>query len=110
MIGVRLFDLRKDRDETQQQLGDVIGVSKYSVSAYERDESEPADKVKVKIAKHYNVSLDYLMGLVDRFKPLDYGTAEYLRLPDDLPEEARQEVEEFIKYLKTKYREADGKQ
>ena len=108
MIGVRLFDLRKDFDETQQELGTVIGVSKYSVSAYERDESEPPDKVKVEIAKHYNVSLDYLLGVTDKQKPIDDGSG-YLRLPHGFPPAAREEAEEFIAYLMAKYGVA-GKQ
>lgn len=65
MIGERLSDLRKDRGMTQQQLADELHLTKYNISAYERDANEAPDSVKIAIANYFQVSIDYLLGLTD---------------------------------------------
>ena len=64
MNGERLSDLRKDRGLTQKDLAKIIGVSENSISMYERNLNSPDDKIKVKIAKYFNISLDYLLGAI----------------------------------------------
>ena len=65
MIGKRLSDLRKDREMTQQQLADLLHLTKHNISAYERGANEPPDEIKIAIANHFRVSIDYLLGLTD---------------------------------------------
>lgn len=86
MIGERLCDLRKDRGMTQQQLADVLHLTKHNISAYERDYNEAPDDVKIAIAKYFHVSVDYLLGLTNR--PNQYESPGS-RLPANkkLPEE-----------------------
>ena len=66
MVGKRLEQLRKSRGMSQRELAALLGVTNYTVSAYENDRSEPADEIKVRLARLFDVSLDYLMGLVDQ--------------------------------------------
>ena len=73
LVGERLADLRKDKGLQQKELAGIIGVSERSVSLYERGLSSPSDKVKIKMAKYFNVSLDYLMGLTNHEISYDHN-------------------------------------
>ena len=65
MIGERLQELRKDHGLSQEQLAQILGVSHYTVSSYECNRSDPDDKSKIKLAQLFNVSVDYMLGLID---------------------------------------------
>lgn len=61
-FGERLRRLRKDKDLTQGQLAEHIGVVPSAVGKYERLEaSYPSVDTLIKIADYFNVSLDYLL-------------------------------------------------
>lgn len=62
-FGIKLRKLRKEREMTQQQLADKLDVTKATVSAYETDAKYPSIEVLIKIAKTFEVSTDYLLGL-----------------------------------------------
>jgi len=66
MIGERLADLRKDKGLNQKDLAEVLGISLHTLSNYEREISTPDDEMKIRIARYFNVSLDYLLGLLLR--------------------------------------------
>ena len=102
MIGERLLDLRKDEGLTQDELASILKINKHSVSSYERGKSEPPDDIKVLIAKHFNVSLDYLLGLID--EPLSYERGKNtLRLPDNIPERDIGLLKMYVNVLKEHY-------
>ena len=65
MIGARLLALREDADLSQSQLGAILNISKHAISSYEREKTEPLDATKIAIARYFNVSVDYLLGLTD---------------------------------------------
>ena len=98
MIGERLINLRKDRGLTQKELSETLCINYRTYSGYERDEIEASDDVKVRLAKYYNISVDYLLGLVPEPYPIKNGD-EYVRLPKPLSAGNRKELEQFINYL-----------
>ncbi|MDW3030867.1 helix-turn-helix transcriptional regulator, partial [Enterococcus faecium] len=61
-FGTRLKELRKSKKLTQQQLGDIIHVSKVSISGYERGERSPDRETLTALADYFNVTTDYLLG------------------------------------------------
>ena len=65
----RLKTLREQRGETQQDLADLIGVTRNAVSAYEKGTRRPAGEKALEvyetIADHFNVDLAYLIGQTD---------------------------------------------
>lgn len=65
MIGNRLYLLRKAAGLSQAELGDMLSVSHHTISAYEKEKSDPSDATKVWLARFFGVSVDYLMGLSD---------------------------------------------
>lgn len=102
MIGERLYDLRKDAGMTQDELAMILNINKHSISAYERDKSEPPDAIKIAIAQYFHVSTDYLLGLTDQpesYKPYK----SYLRLPDNFPLSKKTELLDYAEYLAQKY-------
>lgn len=61
-FGERLRRLRKERDITQGQLAEQIGVVPSAVGKYERlPDSYPSVEALVKIADYFDVSTDYLL-------------------------------------------------
>lgn len=103
MNGERLSDLRKDRGLTQKDLAKIIGVSENSISMYERNLNSPDDKIKVKIAKYFNISLDYLLGAIDKPQPLKRNNTIFI-FADNIPTNAEKEMKTFFNYLQNKYK------
>ncbi|MBQ8321531.1 MAG: helix-turn-helix transcriptional regulator [Clostridia bacterium] len=61
----RLKDLREDRDLTQSDIAKVLGTTYQYYSTYEAGKREMPFSRAIKLAEYYNVSLDYLAGLID---------------------------------------------
>ena len=98
MIGERLKKLRKEKGIKQEELADIIGVQKSTVSLYELSKNDPPDKVKIEIAKYFNISLDYLIGVID--DPVHYFDNDtFLRLPDDISTEEKYLLLKYMDYL-----------
>ena len=62
-IGEIIKDLRKEKKLTQTQLAELLFVSQDTISLWELDKSLPDVVNVVKIAKIFNVSTDYILGL-----------------------------------------------
>lgn len=58
----RLIDLREQKNITQQELADELGITRQSLSLYEKAERTINIELLAKIADFFNVSTDYLMG------------------------------------------------
>lgn len=99
MIGQRLMTLRKRAGLSQKELGAALAVSHYTISSYEQDRSEPNDDIKVRMARHFGVSLDYLMGLID--DPLPFVREDALFLPESMAASERELLRGFITYWAT---------
>ena len=65
----RLRDLREDHDLTQMQLVEKLDMHKTTYTNYEQGKRDLPLALAVKIAKFYNVSVDYLAGLTNNSKP-----------------------------------------
>ena len=61
----RIRDLREDSDLSQRALALILGMHKTTYARYESGEREIPLNIAIRIAKHYDVSLDYLAGLKD---------------------------------------------
>lgn len=101
MIGERLLELRKDAGLTQDDLARILNINKHSISSYERDKSEPPDAIKITIARYFNVSVDYLLGLTD-FPAALTEKGLTLRLPAHFPKNLLVELQHYADYLSNK--------
>ncbi len=98
MRGDRLLLLRQERRISQRELGAVVLVSGYTISAYEQDRCDPSDDIKKRLAEYFDVSLDYLMGLIDQ--PLSYRRdANVVMLPRTLTEAQKAGLRLFLSTL-----------
>ena len=67
----RLRDIREDLDKSQAEIAEVLGIQQTQYSRCERGTQKMGIDKYVVLAKYYNVSLDYLCGLVDKPKRLE---------------------------------------
>ncbi|MCP3850053.1 MAG: helix-turn-helix transcriptional regulator [Gammaproteobacteria bacterium] len=61
-IGEKITQLRKQHNLSQSDLAKKINASRTIVGNYERNVNTPSIEILIKIAKVFNVSLDYLTG------------------------------------------------
>lgn len=64
----RLRDLREDADLTQDQLVKILEMHKTTYTNYEQGKREPPFELIIKLAKVYNVSIDYIARLTNNPK------------------------------------------
>ncbi len=62
-FGERLMKLRRAKGLSQEALGDMVGVTRQTVSKWERGDSTPELEKLVELARVFGVSLDELAGL-----------------------------------------------
>ena len=60
-FGEKLSKLRKENNYTQEQLADILGVSRQSISKWESDIAYPETDKLIKIGKLFECSMDYLL-------------------------------------------------
>ncbi len=63
-------ELREDRDLTQSQISSLLGTTQQVYSRYENGINEIPLHHLVTLCRYYNVSADYILGLVDTYRPL----------------------------------------
>ncbi len=67
---LRIRDLREDNDLSQEKVSKYLMCDQSLYSKYERGEREIPLKLVVELARFYNVSIDYIVGLTDEPSPL----------------------------------------
>ncbi|MBQ8907465.1 MAG: helix-turn-helix transcriptional regulator [Clostridia bacterium] len=61
----RLKDVREDADKKQEDIASVLQITRQQYQLYESGKREMPMHHFASLAKYYNVSLDYLAGLID---------------------------------------------
>lgn len=93
----RLKQLRKENNLTQEELAQKISKTRSTIAGYETERKEPDYETLVLLAKYFNVSLDYLMGVSDVRNPYinDKDLDEVDKFLLELKKEAEKEGLEF---------------
>ena len=93
----RLKQLRKENNLTQEELAQKISKTRSTIAGYETERKEPDYETLVLLAKYFNVSLDYLMGVSDVRNPYinDKDLDEVNKFLLELKKEAEKEGLEF---------------
>ena len=65
----RLKEIREDKDYKQSDIAKVLNTTQQQYSKYELGLQVIPDERLVKLAKFYNTSVDYLIGLTNERKP-----------------------------------------
>ncbi len=62
----RLKDFRASRDINQQQMGQIVGVSRQTISLIERGDYNPSVSLALKIAEYFKVSVEEIFWLEEK--------------------------------------------
>ncbi|MBR5570749.1 MAG: helix-turn-helix transcriptional regulator [Oscillospiraceae bacterium] len=62
----RIRDLREDKDLTQTQVAQMLGMSQTGYSKYETGENDIPTAILIKLADFYHTSTDYILGRIDQ--------------------------------------------
>ncbi|MCI8393291.1 MAG: helix-turn-helix transcriptional regulator [Clostridia bacterium] len=65
----RIRDLREDNNKSQKEIANLLGLQQNSYSQIENGINNLQIDHLIKLAKLYNTSTDYLLGLTDEKKP-----------------------------------------
>lgn len=103
-FGQKLAHLRNQENLSQNELAELINVSRASVSFYETDRREPTRDTFLRIAKYFKVSVDYL---IDDERPVNYNESiEYYESKfgplDNLTEDDLLVLKPLIEHLNKK--------
>lgn len=60
-LGEKIVKQRKEMNYTQEQLADILGVSRQSISKWESDIAFPETDKLIEIGKLFDCSMDYLL-------------------------------------------------
>lgn len=86
-IGGRLQQLRNDKTLTQEELAEILHVSRQSVSKWELNKTLPDMEKLIQLSEMYQVSLDYIIkgdkGSEEQVLLNKKDMKEYLELPDE---------------------------
>ena len=63
MLGQRICELRTALGWSQVELAKRLGVAKQTVSNWENENIQPSIEMLVRLAKLFNVSTDYMLGM-----------------------------------------------
>ena len=61
-LGNKILELRKQEKLSQEQLAEIIGVTRQTISNWELEESSPDLKQAKELSRFFNISLDDLTG------------------------------------------------
>ena len=93
MIGMRIRQLRNDKNWTQKDLANKLHVGKTTISNYETGYSEPDIETQTVLADLFGVSLDDLNGRKRSYSKEKYTTINvYGKVPAGIPIEAIEDI------------------
>jgi len=93
MIGKRIKQLRQEHGLTQQEFASLFNLNDSTISLYENDRRMPEYSIIIKIADHFNVTADWLLGRV--------SDKDLVKLEEDyIPKELLNVGVEYLKLAK----------
>lgn len=106
-IGCRIREAREKSNLTMKEVAEAIGVTEATFSRYESGHigNIPLSRVEG-IARKLDVDPADLMGWKSSFQPVGTTLAAHRTdgYDNDLPEEAQHELENYLAYLRVKYK------
>lgn len=104
----RLKELRIEKNLSQSKLAELFNISQQAVSHYEKGIRDIDSSLIKNLANFFDVSTDYLLGITDVKNYTEdpnitialHSDTDY----DELPNEAKDEINNFIEFIKQKYK------
>lgn len=85
-LAARLKELRKGKGLSQEDLSNILGVPRTTISSWESNNRTPELMSAISLADYYSVPLDYLIGRTE-YRSLEdtpYNSDEVVETGDDL--------------------------
>jgi transcriptional regulator with XRE-family HTH domain len=98
LVGSRIRELRKGRRLTQTELSEKIGVAQSDLSRMEQGEYKVGLDTLFKILQVFDLKVGEFFG--ESEPPAEEETRELVTDFQGLPEDARREVREFVRFKK----------
>ena len=102
-----LRTLRKEHQLSLKQLGEIIGVAESTMSLYETKKREPDQQTLKNIAKYFNVTTDYLLGLSENPAPpesdgIELSEIEFALYAElkEFDDDKKAQVVEYVRFIK----------
>lgn len=64
----RIRDLREDNDKTQSEVAEYLGMKQPQYHRYETGTRDIPTDILIALAKYYNTTTDYILGLTDNLE------------------------------------------
>ncbi|MEM6526493.1 MAG: RstR family transcriptional repressor [Bacteroidota bacterium] len=104
-FGDKMAVIRKEKNLSRDELGNIIGTSGAIIGRYERNDMKPSIEIATKIAQALETSLDYLMGIASdtvKDKKMLERIESINSLPDDQKNELFNVMDAYIRDFKTR--------
>lgn len=62
-LGEKIKEIRKEHNLNQSEFGELFGLTQNTITNIENDKRFPTYEILIEIAKRFNISVDYLLGL-----------------------------------------------
>ena len=103
-FNTRLKQLRQRNRLTQSELAEILGLKPTAISNYESCRNEPSLEKLVSLAKYFDVSCDYLLGLSEAYLPiggevLDKDIVDFFNDYQKLNAESVELLHQYINFL-----------
>jgi len=93
MMYPRIRALREDHDLRQRELAEYLNISQTGYAKYETGENDISTANLINLARFYDTSIDYILGLTDETRPF--------------PPAKITEPEEYVHKKRTRRRKSD---
>ena len=70
---MRIRDLREDKDLTQREVAEILHIKQNTYSQYENGQRQIPLDFLIALAKFYQTSTDYILGLTDNPVPYNWN-------------------------------------
>ena len=105
LFGEKLKETRRRKGLTQKQLADLIGVKDNSISNWEKDRNLPKNMdTIILLCETLDIDINWLL-YDGKEPPKNVAVLKYLTddSVNELPQEAKNEIDNFIEFIKSKY-------
>jgi len=104
-IGSKIIELRKAKSWSQEDLAKEVGSSRVMIGKYERNDNAPSIEVLLKMAKAFDVTVDYIIG-EGQLSNYDKDVLKRIEDIEQLDDETRSKlfflIDNIIQNFKTK--------
>ena len=102
-LGEKIAKQRKQLNYTQDQLADILGVSRQSISKWESDITYPETDKLIELGKLFNCSMDYLLK-DEIIEKNDINSYEFSEKVEEIKEKLmtdknKQKTKKILKYI-----------